>query len=68
MTAFVLCIPCQYGRHDAHYDVVQPAPEGGVGGARCPCKGECVDERGFIGETETNLFDAIAKLRDADAR
>lgn len=35
------CIPCQYGDHDGHHEVVQAVPEGMLGGAMCPCRGEC---------------------------
>lgn len=41
MSARIRCLPCQYGDHAGHHEVVQAAPEGGVGGARCPCRGEC---------------------------
>lgn len=37
------CLPCQYGDHDGHYEVVQAVPEGVMGGAVCLCKGECRD-------------------------
>ncbi len=43
MVALTLCIPCQYGDHEHHHEVVQVAPEGMLGGARCPCEGDCVD-------------------------
>lgn len=43
MVAHTLCIPCQYGDHDDHYEVVQACPPGMLGGARCPCEGECRD-------------------------
>jgi hypothetical protein len=35
------CLPCQFGRHDEHYEVIQAVPEGVMGGAVCGCKGEC---------------------------
>lgn len=35
------CIPCQFGNHDAHHEVMQAVPEGVMGGAICTCKGEC---------------------------
>ena len=41
MTALVTCIPCQYGDHEDHIHIVQTPPEGGFGGAVCPCNGEC---------------------------
>ncbi len=38
------CIPCQYGQHSEHHDVIEAVPEGVMGGAICDCKGTCVDE------------------------
>lgn len=42
MVELTECIPCQYGDHEHHQEVVQAVPEGMMGGARCPCTGECV--------------------------
>lgn len=43
MVLFANCIPCQYGHHEHHHEVVQAVPEGMIGGVRCECKGECVE-------------------------
>lgn len=45
MARNTICPPCEMGDHKHHYRVVQPAPEGGFGGAVCTCKGECKDGR-----------------------
>jgi hypothetical protein len=37
----VKCIPCQYGDHANHHEIVQAVPDGVMGGARCDCRGEC---------------------------
>lgn len=39
------CIPCQDGNHDRHYEVTQAVPEGMIGGARCPCTGDCAERK-----------------------
>lgn len=39
------CIPCQYGDHDGHVEIIQAVPEGMMGGAVCGCKGECINRR-----------------------
>lgn len=44
MTFLGYCIPCQYGDHEAHHEIIQHAPKDGVGGAKCRCKGECVEQ------------------------
>jgi hypothetical protein len=37
-----LCIPCQYGMHDAHEPVPVPPTPGLIGsGQTCPCEGDC---------------------------
>jgi hypothetical protein len=41
MTLRVLCSACQFGRHAEHQRVVQAVPEGMMGGAMCPCTGDC---------------------------
>lgn len=45
MVLLTLCIPCQHGNHDDHMEVIQAAPPGMMGGARCPCKGDCRGRR-----------------------
>ena len=42
MVCVTLCIPCQYGNHEAHVPR-QPAPKGVIGGFECPCTGDCKD-------------------------
>jgi hypothetical protein len=37
------CIACQYGMHDEHVRVTQPVSEDVLGGAMCPCKGDCAE-------------------------
>lgn len=36
------CDACAMGDHSRHYRVVEAVPEGMLGGAVCPCRGECV--------------------------
>ena len=45
MTRLTECPPCKMGDHKRHYRVVQPVPEGMMGGAICDCKGECTKDR-----------------------
>jgi hypothetical protein len=47
MVAFLLCPACLEGRHDEHVEDYAPAPEGVMGGFRCPCKGGCTPVRTF---------------------
>ena len=42
MVCLTYCIACRYGQHDGHIKDFAPAPEGVMGGAQCPCDGECV--------------------------
>jgi hypothetical protein len=41
MVASLLCPACVEGRHDEHVEDHAPAPEGVMGGFRCPCPGGC---------------------------
>lgn len=59
------CQACEMGEHDKHHEVIQAAPPGMLGGAACPCKGECVDGR-YCPPEFPNLLRAI-KERVADA-
>lgn len=56
MSALVECIGCEQARHEEHRGVVQAAPEGGVGGATCPCRGECVDHGDRLAESIRRMF------------
>lgn len=42
---FIDCPACQHGDHEHHTEVVQAVPEGMIGGAQCPCEGECAGRR-----------------------
>jgi hypothetical protein len=41
MVANALCNGCMMGEHERHVEDHAPAPEGVMGGFRCPCTGEC---------------------------
>lgn len=41
MMEHTLCIPCVYGDHDGHQEVIETPPPGMLGGKRCPCESEC---------------------------
>jgi hypothetical protein len=38
------CLACQNGDHDSHREWIQKPPPGLIGGARCPCQGECCEK------------------------
>lgn len=40
---FVRCAPCQFGKHEGHTEIIQHPPKDGVGGASCPCDGNCAE-------------------------
>lgn len=40
-----ICFPCELGEHDSHHEAIEGPLPGVLGGARCRCKGECVDGR-----------------------
>lgn len=44
MSLLIYCSGCKIGEHEHHHRIVQAAPEGMLGGAVCPCQGECVDQ------------------------
>lgn len=46
MTLLHDCVACQYGLHDQHHEITQPVEEGVMGGARCPCTGDCAERNG----------------------
>lgn len=41
MAFITTCAACQMGDHDRHQHVVQPVPEGVLGGSVCGCQGDC---------------------------
>ena len=57
------CPACQYGRHSDHVENFAPAPSGVMGGAACPCKGECVSRPAWYGVPASVLAELA---RDAD--
>lgn len=77
MTFFTDCIPCQYGLHEHHHPMIQAAPEGGFGGAECPCTGDCAvrnaerikgRSQGMVGPPiPEGFFDQLRSLTSPDA-
>lgn len=65
MSMLVDCPPCQIGDHKGHYRVVRPAPEGGVGGAVCTCKGECQENAAERREKFLSRMGLTPKIRQA---
>lgn len=54
------CIPCQYGDHTGHYEVVQAVPKGMMGGAKCPCRGECAEHPSRAAAFESDRLETVA--------
>lgn len=44
MVCLTYCHACQFGMHSEHIKDFDPAPPGVMGGAQCPCEGECVEK------------------------
>lgn len=64
MAYLTLCNGCADGDHSKHYSVVQVVPEGMIGGAVCPCDGEC-DGNPVVKETVGYLIALNNLLRSA---
>jgi hypothetical protein len=70
MTFIGLCIPCQYGQHESHHEVIQAAPEGVMGGAVCGCDGKCAERYTpprsvFVNERpDTTALDFLAQFEE----
>lgn len=57
MTLVTFCIPCQHGFHDQHREITQQVPEGVMGGAMCPCKGDCAERNAHHTEVVARVVD-----------
>lgn len=74
MTFIGLCIPCQYGRHDEHYEVIEAVPEGVMGGAVCGCDGKCAERytppKSILVDApvDTTALDFLAAFREEQQR
>lgn len=68
MAVFTDCMACEDGQHEHHREVIKPAPEGGVGGDLCRCKGGCA-ERNLIWYVVTgNAAQMIPSAERAEQR
>jgi hypothetical protein len=73
MTFIGLCIPCQYGDHDEHHEVIRAVPEGVMGGAVCGCDGKCAERyvpprSVLVTESiDTTALDFLSQFEDRDA-
>lgn len=43
MVELIDCIACMHGDHDHHVEMIHAAAPGLMGGARCPCTGDCAE-------------------------
>lgn len=69
MVVIIDCAACRFGDHAHHVEDFAPAPEGAMGGARCACRGECVDRPAFSArEVQAAVEAVIVHERDRTAR
>lgn len=52
MSTLAKCPACGMGEHDRHIEHWDKAPEGVLGGAHCPCNGDCIapDMSAWLGD------------------
>lgn len=60
----VWCIPCQYGAHEEHIEVIEACPPGMMGGASCPCQGECRQRQAIRAATVLADLEVLPSVPD----